>query len=74
MAYPQNPYVVPANPIPDDVRVDERPLAQVGATNRTTALGKIFKAVSRGDQLPREIFGSPPVKLGNVTVDVTDVA
>jgi predicted hydrolase (HD superfamily) len=74
VAHPQNPYVVPSNAIADDVRVNERPLAQVGAKNRTTALGKALQAVTGRDQLSREIFGSALIKPGDVTVDVTDVA
>jgi hypothetical protein len=46
----------------------------MGARHGTTALRKAFQAVTRRDQLSREIFGSALVKPGNVTVDVTDVA
>jgi hypothetical protein len=66
--------MVSGNSIPDDVRINERPLAQIGATNRTTALGKVFQAVPRGDQFPREVLGSASVKPGDVAVDVMYVA
>jgi len=74
VAHPQNPYVVASNPIPDDVRVHERPLAQICAMNGTTALGKGFQAVTRTDQFSREVLGSASVKPGDVTVDMMYVA
>ncbi len=63
-----------SNALPDDVRVNEHPLAQIGATNRTTAPGKGFQAIPCGDQLSREVLGSASVKPGDVTVDMTYVA
>jgi hypothetical protein len=74
VTHAQNPYVVPGNPIADDVRVNERPLTQIGAGYWTTPLGKVFQAVARRRQLMREVFGSPWVKPGNVIVDVANIA
>jgi hypothetical protein len=62
--------MVASNPIPDDVWVNERPLAQIGAPNRTTVLGKGFQAVACSDQLSRQVLGSDSVKPGDVTVDM----
>jgi hypothetical protein len=71
VAYAQNPHKVPGNPIADDVRINQRPLAQIGARNRTTALRKGFQAVAGRDQLMYEVRGSATVKPRDVAVDVT---
>jgi hypothetical protein len=74
MPHPQNPDVISSNPVPDDVRVDKRPLAEVGTRNWTTALRKVFQAVARANQFSREILRRAPIKPGDVTVGVVDVA
>jgi hypothetical protein len=74
VAHPENPYVVPSNPIADDVRVNERQLAQIGARNGPTTLRKAFETVARSDQFSRQVLSSASIKPGDVIVDVTDVS
>jgi len=66
--------MIASNPVPDDVRVNERPLAQIGALNRTTALWEAFMTLPRRHQLSREILCSVSIEPGDAIVDVTDVA
>ena len=74
VAYAQNLHKVSGNPIADDVRINQRPLTQIGVRNRTAALRKGFQAVARRDQLAYEALGSATVKPRYIAVDVTDVA
>src|ERR1700688_130837 len=61
--------MVGGNPVSDDVRVNERPLAQSAAGNRTAAVWKGSKAVTGREQRPGDGFGRAGVKLGDVGVN-----